>query len=135
MEAELKAWGWSGPVWRLRRVMVLPELNGPVVAFCGIARPAQFFAGLEAAGARIAFRRAFRDHHRYTTADVQDLAAAAHAAGATVLLTTEKDRVRMGEPGALFTESLPLLAVPLRTEIENDGAVLDWLVARLRGAS
>jgi tetraacyldisaccharide 4'-kinase len=135
LEAELKLWGWSGPVWRLRRAIDLPELNGPVATFCGIARPAQFFAGLEAAGARIAFRRAFRDHHRYTATDVQDMAAAARAAGATALLTTEKDRVRMGELAALFPASLPLLAVPLRMEIENEDEALDWLIARLRGAS
>jgi tetraacyldisaccharide 4'-kinase len=43
----------------------------PVVAFCGIARPEPFFAGLEANGLQVAARIAFPDHHRYTSADLK----------------------------------------------------------------
>ena len=71
-EAELRAWGWKGPVWRLRRRMEIPQVAGPVVAFCGIARPEQFFAGLEAAGLQLAARLAFPDHHQlYARADLK----------------------------------------------------------------
>jgi len=56
---------WEGPVWRFRREMAVPEILGPVVAFCGIARPEQFFSGLASAGIQLAAKHAFSDHHRF----------------------------------------------------------------------
>jgi tetraacyldisaccharide 4'-kinase len=135
LEAELKAWGWTGPVWRLRRSMELPAVDGPVAAFCGIARPAQFFAGLEAVGVTVALRHAFRDHYRYTPADLKSLAVMAHAAGATALLTTEKDRLRIGKLSAAFPELLPLKTVRLRVEIEHADEAIEWLAERLRSTA
>jgi len=97
LEAELHSWGWKGQVWRIRRSMDVPGIEGPVVAFCGIARPGQFFAGLEAAGLQLASRIVFKDHHRYVAADVERLQRAAKAAGARALVTTPKDEVRLRE--------------------------------------
>ncbi|MGA7830499.1 MAG: tetraacyldisaccharide 4'-kinase [Terracidiphilus sp.] len=128
LEAELRSRGWQAPVWRLRRTMIVPALSGPVAAFCGIARPEQFFAGLEAAGVRLAARFAFPDHHGYTARDLEPLLAAAQAAGATAFITTEKDHVRLGELAALFPASMPLTAAGLRIEIEDRKAKLDWLI-------
>src|SRR5258708_4710388 len=54
LEPRLKAAGWHGIVWRLKRRMEVPPIDGPIVAFCGIARSEQFFAGLEAAGLHLA---------------------------------------------------------------------------------
>jgi len=122
---------WQGPVWRLRRSMEIPTFNGPVAAFCGIAHPEQFFAGLESAGLRIAARAAFLDHHRYTARDLNRLIAAAHSVGATALVTTEKDLVREGSLVFNFPESLPLKTARLRVEIEDQNAAIDWLVNRL----
>jgi tetraacyldisaccharide 4'-kinase len=135
LEAELKVWGWTGPIWRLRRTMELPAVTGLVAAFCGIARPDQFFAGLESSGMPIAFRRAFPDHHPYTSPDLNRLIAAAKAAGATALLTTEKDRLRLGKLSAAFPESLPLKTVRLQVEIENAAESIDWLAHQLRSIS
>ena len=101
LERELRSWGWTGPVWRLHRRMEVPQADGPVVAFCGIARPEQFFAGLEAAGLRLAGRIAFRDHHRYTLSDLEKLRAVAARAGAISLVTTRKDEVRLRGPNNL----------------------------------
>jgi tetraacyldisaccharide 4'-kinase len=106
LENELRAWGWKGPVWRLRRHMDIPVVEGRVVAFCGIARPGQFFAGLEAAGLKLARRIAFEDHYRYAAVDLDQLERAARAAGARALITTAKDRVRLAGLGG----SHPLLA-------------------------
>jgi tetraacyldisaccharide 4'-kinase len=127
LEAELRAWGWLGPVWRLRRTMEIPPIDGPAAAFCGIARPEQFFQGLEFAGVRLALRRAFPDHHRYTAADLDHLAKSARQAGATALITTEKDLARLGKLAA----TLPLKAARLRIEIEDEAAALDFLAQRL----
>jgi tetraacyldisaccharide 4'-kinase len=135
LEAELRAWGFDGPVWRLERTMEVPAVAGPVAAFCGIARPEQFFAGLEAAGLRVAVRFAFRDHHRTTGADLKRLASAARKAGATALVTTEKDLVRLGELSAALPESLPLKTARLRIEIEREEEAIEWLLGRLGPAS
>ncbi len=126
------AQGWERPVWRLSRRMDVPPCDGPVVAFCGIARPHQFFAGLERAGLRIAARFAFADHHRYSAGDLQRIAAAARGAHASLLLTTEKDRARLGSLSANLSAGVPLQAVPLRICIDNESEAIAWLVARLQ---
>ncbi len=131
LEAELRRWGWKKPVWRLRRIMEIPNVDGLVAVFCGIARPEQFFAGIEAAGFKIALRRAFPDHHRYTARDLERLAAAAAAAGASAVLTTEKDLIRLGKLTTLLPRSLPLKTARLRIEIEEQDAAIDWLLGRL----
>ena len=124
----VKSQGWEKSVWRLRRRMDVPQVDGPVVAFCGIARPEQFFDGLERAGLRLAARFAFPDHHRYAAGDLERIATAAQKAGAAVLLTTEKDQARLGATAP----SLPIQAVPLRIEIENERAEIDWLIRAMR---
>jgi tetraacyldisaccharide 4'-kinase len=128
---QLKSLGWPAKIWRLRRRMEIPQTGGPFVAFCGIARPEQFFEGLERAGVHLAARLAFADHHRYSAGDLDRVAAAARKAGAAALLTTEKDRVRLGSIASVLTASLPLQTVPLRIEIENEAAAIDWLVSRI----
>jgi tetraacyldisaccharide 4'-kinase len=125
---ELQAWGWQGPVWRLHRTMEIPTVSSPVAAFCGIARPEQFFTGLETSGLHLAARAAFPDHHRYTARDLERLISAARAAGATAIITTEKDRVRLGKLPSTFPESMPLTTAYLRIEIENQAAAIDWLI-------
>ncbi|MGB8261997.1 MAG: tetraacyldisaccharide 4'-kinase [Terracidiphilus sp.] len=129
-----KAARWAGPVWRLRRRMEIPSVSGPALAFCGIARPEQFFAGLESGGLRLAARCAFADHRRYTARDLERLAAKARAAGATALVTTEKDRARLGALVAALPETLSLVTARLTVEIEDEGAALNWLVNHLRPA-
>lgn len=83
----------------LRAALVPPPLppdlrRHPVVAFAGIARPAKFFATLRAAGFDLVLRVGFPDHHRYTEREITNLRALAAARGA-VLMTTEKDMVRL----------------------------------------
>jgi tetraacyldisaccharide 4'-kinase len=131
IESEAQARGWHGSIWRLRRRMVVPPVDAPVLAFCGIARPDQFFVGLRDADVDVAGVQAFRDHHRYTQADLDHLAATADRRGATALLTTEKDAVRL----AGLKPTLPVVTVGLRTEIENEQAAIDWLTSHLGSLS
>jgi tetraacyldisaccharide 4'-kinase len=130
-ESQIRARGWSGPLWRLHRHMDVPPADAPVLAFCGIARPEQFFTGLREAGADVAATEAFRDHHRYTQADLNLLAAKASRHGASALLTTEKDEIRLRG----LKPTLPLLTVGLRTEIDDESAAIDWLLSRLETAA
>lgn len=133
-EAELRPWlaayGWSGPVWHVHRRMQVPEIEGHVVAFCGIARPHQFFAGLECGGLRIASRVALRDHHWYTDGDLRRLDEEADRTGAAALVTTEKDLVRLPQ----FRWSVPLLCAKLTSEIDEAASAGDWLNRRLTSA-
>lgn len=131
LEIELRAWGWQGPVWRLIRNMEVPPVDGPALAFCGIARPAQFFQGLESAGLQLASRIVFADHHRYTAGDLGRIQSVARSTGATVLITTEKDLVRIGDLAAALPQSLPLHTACLRIKIEDESAALNWLGERL----
>jgi len=128
----LQSHGCGAQVWRLRRRMDMPRIAGPVVAFCGIARPRQFFQGIAAAGVPLAESIAYADHHRYTPRDLDRLAAVAHRAGAAALLTTEKDRVRLGTMARNLPASLPLQAAQLRIEIAPEAVAIDWLVASIR---
>jgi tetraacyldisaccharide 4'-kinase len=128
-EEELREWGWTGPIWRVRRRMRVPEVSGPVAAFCGIARAEQFFAGLEARGLQVVWRRAFADHHRYTQRDVKSLMESARKANAQFLITTEKDHVRLGA----LTEPLDdqLRTAELAIEFDDEQSVAGWLKRRL----
>ncbi len=133
LEAELRNWGWRGLIWRVWRRMEVPNIDGPVIAFCGIARPEQFFAGLEAAGLQLAARMAFRDHYRYAARDLEHLRAAARAAQAAALVTTEKDRMRLGKLVQAFPDGLSVKTAQLRIEIDNQEAAISWLTNKLGG--
>ena len=131
---------WQGPVWRLHRRMNVPSIEGPVVAFCGIARPDQFFAGLEnpgvgGAGLHIASRIAFADHHRYEQHDIDCILEAARTVRAVALVTTGKDRVRLAHLVSSIPASLPLETARLRIEIEDETSAIDWVVARVANGS
>jgi tetraacyldisaccharide 4'-kinase len=130
-EAELRDWGWAGPIWHVRRHMEIPQISGPVVAFCGIARPGQFFAGLKAAGIPVASEIAFADHHRYSAPDFERVTSAAQQAGAAALITTEKDRIRLEKLISAMPVSVPLETVRLTVSIENESHVCNWLSERL----
>ncbi len=135
LDAEIKAYSRSDgsivPIWRLRRRMDVPRIAGPIIAFCGIARPEQFFSGVESAGLQIASRVAFPDHHRYIEHDIDCLIDAARSVRAAAFLTTEKDRVRLGALAERLSASTPLETAKLRIEIENEAVAIDWLIARI----
>ncbi|WP_132255593.1 tetraacyldisaccharide 4'-kinase [Methylobacterium segetis] len=78
-----------------------------VYAFAGIGRPGKFFDSLCAAGAEIAGRRAFPDHHPYEAADLAALEETARRLGAD-LVTTEKDAVRLPPDVRARVRTLPV---------------------------
>jgi tetraacyldisaccharide 4'-kinase len=101
-----------------------------VFAVAGIGRPERFFGDLAAAGWRVAGSLSFRDHHPFTQRDVERIVAAAHASGATAIVTTEKDAVRLAD---CEVSGLPLSAVPLSVVVEPPEAFREWLLGRLAG--
>ncbi len=115
-------------VWEVRRDVVAPSAKGPVIAFCAVARPENFFSQLKAAGVILADMRSFRDHHRYTDADVRDLVSLRQRTGAAALVTTEKDAVNLaGNLQALE----PIHIVPVRMCLEDPDAALDAMLATI----
>lgn len=64
------------------------------LAFAAIGDPEKFFRTLEDAHVRLARRKAFPDHHRFTNDEVNDLLAEAELYGLD-LITTAKDYVRL----------------------------------------
>jgi tetraacyldisaccharide 4'-kinase len=110
-------------------VLVPPESR--VFAVAGVARPERFFADIEAAGWHLVGQMAFRDHHRFTSSDVRRITDAARSAAAAIVLTTEKDGVRLE---TCDLGSLPIAAVPLIVSVEPEERFRDWLLARLRAS-
>lgn len=66
-----------------------------VLAFAGIAEPAHFFAALQAEGLNLVHCLAFPDHVDYSKERLNELAAAVRESGAELLVTTEKDGVKL----------------------------------------
>ena len=78
-----------------------------VVAFAGIARPEKFYATLRRIGAQVVATRDFPDHHVFAPGEISRLVDAAARRGA-MLVTTEKDRVRLGPALAHAVATLPV---------------------------
>jgi tetraacyldisaccharide 4'-kinase len=97
--------------------MVEEQIKGSVVAaFCGLGNPESFFSLLRRAGYQLAYTQVFRDHHRYTQADIDRVVRKSVARGAQILLTTAKDEVKLRS----LTSRLPCYAVEIEIEIENE---------------
>jgi tetraacyldisaccharide 4'-kinase len=92
-----------------------------VLAFAGIGDPDKFFATLANTGIAIGERLSFPDHHRYTAAEAKALLARADAAN-LVLLTTEKDLVRLTGKRRLAGLAARANALPVRLVIEEADA-------------
>jgi tetraacyldisaccharide 4'-kinase len=98
-----------------------------VLAVAGLARPDRFFADVGRQGWTVTRTLAFGDHHRYTRADLDRVAAAMRDAGADLVVTTEKDLVRM-----LPLRPLPMRVawLPLGVRVEPAAEFAAWLLDR-----
>ena len=114
-----------------RGILPVSAVSGRnVLAFAGIGRPDSFFADLESLGARIVARRAFQDHHPYTRFDMARLLEVASSSGAEMLVTTEKDAVRLPPPPG---NAPAFLALRQSVEAEDPAALLRFIVSKLPG--
>ena len=86
------------------------------MAFCGIARQHGFFAGLRALEINVVGERAFRDHHAYSEADVQELQRMRESSGAAGFVTTEKDEINLAD---LASKLSPLSIVKLSISLDR----------------
>jgi tetraacyldisaccharide 4''-kinase len=98
------------------------------IAFCGIARPQQFFEHLRAAKISPAAEVKFRDHHAYTKPDIERLLVMKSKLGAGGFVTTEKDAIHLGS----YQNSLePLAVASLKITVERPDDLVDAILARI----
>jgi tetraacyldisaccharide 4'-kinase len=110
----------------------LDDLSGnPVAGFCGIGNPEGFRRTMLPLCGLLVDLRVFPDHHDYTTDDVKSLTAWAIDAGANLVLTTQKDLVKLR---CARLGPAPLRALKIGLEIlAGEDVMEDALVRLLKG--
>ena len=94
-------------------------------AFCGLASPSSFERTLAEAGINSVGFRVFEDHHSYSSKELEELVQDARKSGASGLITTEKDMVKLKH----VTWDFPLFSLRMSVIPEEgfDGFVLERL--------
>jgi tetraacyldisaccharide 4'-kinase len=103
-----------------------------IAAFCGIGNPEGFRRTLIPLCRRLLDFRIFPDHHDYSASDVLNLERWVERVGANLVLTTQKDLVKLR---ASVLGPAPLRAVRIGLEVMEGGAILDDVLARLVAGS
>jgi tetraacyldisaccharide 4'-kinase len=93
----------------------LDVLRGAQIgAFSGIASPESFEKMLQDFGAEIRYNQRFLDHHRFTRYEIERLYRKADNADLDMIVTTEKDAVRLFDD---IKASVPVYYLRLEIEI------------------
>ncbi len=99
-----------------------------ILAFAGIADPDSFFAGLRREGLNLAQTISFPDHVVYDRVRCDEIAEAVRTSGADLLVTTEKDGVKLKG----LSEELATRTLLARLELTIDSpALLNGLLNKL----
>lgn len=130
------------PLWTVRRSLRFPIPLGVFgaglrpLAFCALARPEGFAAMLAKAGCGVVDTVIFPDHHRFDEGDITELIAVAKRFGASGLVTTEKDAVKLNPAtvARLEGEIGPVMVVALDTAFVYESPVVRLLEQRLRSS-
>lgn len=101
------------------------------LAYAGIGNPDRFFRMVEHLGATLVSERRFADHHPFSDVDAAQLMADAERLGA-LLITTEKDIVRLGRTGALADLKRTTRTLPIALGFSGDDGTV--LMARISTA-
>lgn len=131
LEINLRERGIHAPIWIQHRKLAVENVTN-ALAFCGIARPREFFDALQSQGIDLAAAIALRDHQHYTNAELDRLAAALRQHGAQCFLTTEKDAARLTPAQrARLEQTAPLRVARLQVSLEDEPAILARLLQLL----
>ena len=107
----------------------LEYLKGKKVAsISAIANPASFNGFLADLGGDIVEEVHFADHHRYRQQEMIDFINKAKAAGAELIMTTEKDAVRMPR---LDRRDIPILFLRVQIDILSGQESFDQCISRI----
>ena len=94
-----------------------------LIAVAGIAKPERFFSALRAQGYELVREIRFPDHHWYSQGDLDKIRTIANETGTDLVVTTEKDAVRVAGTG--------WAVLPLTVVIEPTEPFSSWLRERL----
>ena len=116
LETQLRRHNPRAPIYHSsHQIRDVDQLNGRrVYVFCGIGNPQSFmqqFDPVEVA--------TFPDHHAYTNRDMELINQAAAAFGADIMVTTEKDWVKVRSLPAA-REGLPIWRAKLEIQFQGD---------------
>ncbi len=100
--------------------------NAAVV--CGIGNPQAFADDILQVGINIVSENFFPDHHAFTEQDLDRVTHAAQDAGADLIITTEKDAVRLE---GLKHGAVPVYAAQLEIQSEDDVRLKSLLLRTL----
>lgn len=102
--------------------------EGKGIVVTGIARPERVRRSAEEAGFEVLGHRKFRDHYRYSAHDAREIVRWAHELRTDIVLTTEKDAVKLER----FPELQEFLYVlPLEVEVPE----MEHLLETIRSAA
>jgi tetraacyldisaccharide 4'-kinase len=100
-----------------------------VLAFAGIGDPEKFFLTVTEAGISAPVTQSFPDHHRYSRADAEALVDHAKREN-LVLVTTEKDLVRIARDPEVAILSKVTRALPVTLQLEDEDKLRQLLFER-----
>lgn len=111
---------------QMRTSRVSSLKNGPatlapparVAAFSAIGNPSSFVEHLGRSGFEIALSTSFPDHHVYSQDEIDSITRSAQDAGATALITTAKDAVKLRQ----MSFSFPSYVLEIEISIDNSEA-------------
>ena len=115
-QLELQATTWQGKP--------LP-VSSRMLAVSAIARPQAFVDGAKGLGLDVVGRLDFADHHRYNSRSVDAIRKGLTESRAEVVLTTDKDRVKLAP--LLSDGSFDLPCVSLSLEAKPEAPFFQWL--------
>lgn len=103
------------------------------VLFAGIGHPEAFATTMRGLGVEVVGQRWWNDHHRYRPEDIAGLLASGRFPPYDVLVTTEKDAVKLAAIGGF--DDAPILVAKIAIDFVDDGdtmlqSVLDRTLSR-----
>ena len=96
-----------------------------VLAFCAIGNPSAFVKMLNELGATVLETVLYRDHFHYTHLDIQKITEKARDTGAALIVTTEKDAVKVV---GLITEPMDIWSVRIQINFFDSPKVVESLL-------
>jgi tetraacyldisaccharide 4'-kinase len=116
-----------------KAIKPLSSINATnAIAFCGIAKPKDFYQTCLELGLKIIAFLPFADHHIYTQKDIQHLIRLAREKKVKVLVTTEKDAVKLFSFKKEFVQAgLQLVFPKLEMSIVEKEVFGTWLKEKL----
>ena len=102
-----------------------------VFAFSGIGSPEAFKKSIEIAGANLVSYRIFSDHYNYQKEDLLTLLDQYSASEADLILTTEKDAVKLFDFAEMIGE-LPFYYLKISLAVENKEELLEIVKEKIK---